>query len=208
MARAGKEQKSQISPKAGETLTPNTPKRSPAQIKRLEALGERLNQKNRCKLAKNEKTGSYYSAEPETGMAILQAMEATGTTNQDAANLLIGQVVNAQAGRDQLDCANAAVALMQGIDPQDELEGLLAAQMVATHNLSMEYARRAMGKDVNRDQADSLINRTTKLMNVFTRQVEALNKYRNRGQQKITVQHVQVSDGGQAIIGDVHQGEK
>jgi hypothetical protein len=33
--------------------------------------------------------------------------------------------------------------------------------------------------------------------------MEALKRYRTRGEQKITVQHVSVNDGGQAIVGNV-----
>ena len=45
-----------------------------------------------------------------------------------------------------------------------------------------------------------------KLARTFTRQVEALKKYRSTGEQTIRVQHVNVSDGGQAIVGNVQTG--
>jgi hypothetical protein len=49
-------------------------------------------------------------------------------------------------------------------------------------------------------------------MNKFARtyimQMDALKRYRSKGEQKVTVQHVTVSDGGQAIVGDVHQQAK
>ena len=35
--------------------------------------------------------------------------------------------------------------------------------------------------------------------------MEALKRYRTGGEQKVTVQHVSVNDGGQAIVGDVVQ---
>ena len=34
-------------------------------------------------------------------------------------------------------------------------------------------------------------------------QVEALKRYRTGGEQKVTVQHVTVNEGGQAIVGSV-----
>jgi hypothetical protein len=38
-------------------------------------------------------------------------------------------------------------------------------------------------------------------------QVEALKRYRTGGQQKVTVEHVTVNEGGQAIVGNVtHKG--
>jgi hypothetical protein len=35
--------------------------------------------------------------------------------------------------------------------------------------------------------------------------MEALKRYRTGGEQKVTVQHVSVSEGGQAIVGNVTQ---
>ena len=35
------------------------------------------------------------------------------------------------------------------------------------------------------------------------RQVEALKNYRSKGEQRMVVQHVNVAEGGQAIVGDV-----
>ena len=38
--------------------------------------------------------------------------------------------------------------------------------------------------------------------------MEALNRYRGKGQQKMTVEHVHVHDGGQAMVGQfTHEGE-
>jgi len=36
------------------------------------------------------------------------------------------------------------------------------------------------------------------------RTLEALQRYRGKGQQKVTVEHVHVNAGGQAIVGTVH----
>jgi hypothetical protein len=38
--------------------------------------------------------------------------------------------------------------------------------------------------------------------------MEALKRYRTGGEQKVTVQHVTVSEGGQAIVGNVTQGQR
>ncbi len=39
---------------------------------------------------------------------------------------------------------SATVAALAGIAPKDELEGMMAAQLVAAHNATMECYRRAM----------------------------------------------------------------
>ena len=42
-----------------------------------------------------------------------------------------------------------------------------------------------------------------KLLRVFREQLQALQRYRGKGQQKVTVEHVHVHAGGQAIGGCV-----
>ncbi len=45
-----------------------------------------------------------------------------------------------------------------------------------------------------------------KLSRTYTMLVEALNRHRGKGQQKVTVEHVHVHQGGQAIVGSVEAG--
>ena len=42
-----------------------------------------------------------------------------------------------------------------------------------------------------------------KLMRTYTAQVEALARLRRGGEQRVIVQHVNVNEGGQAIVGAV-----
>ncbi len=44
-----------------------------------------------------------------------------------------------------------------------------------------------------------------KLTRSFTNQMEGLRKYHNGGEQKVTVQHVNVNEGGQAVVGNINQ---
>lgn len=101
---------------------------------------------------------------------------------------------------------NGALSAMNGIAPRDELECMLAAQMVAIHMASMESARQAATSDTPEHRAMNL-KQAGQLMRTFTQQLEALNKHRGKGQQKMTVEHVHVHDGGQAIVGNVQGGE-
>ena len=99
-----------------------------------------------------------------------------------------------------------ALAMLCGINPQDELEGALAAQMVAIHYASLEMMRRAMHENQTVEGTNEAINRAVKLSRTFALQMEVLQKYRTKGQQMIQVQHVQVNEGGQAIVGNVKTG--
>jgi len=106
----------------------------------------------------------------------------------------------------KVDRCNIALAALHGIKPKDELEGMLAVQMVGTHNLAMTFMARAMLEGQTCDGVDANISRATKLMRTFTAQIEALNRYRGQGQQKVIVEHVHVNEGGQAIVGLIGEG--
>ena len=70
---------------------------------------------------------------------------------------------------------------------------------------TMEFARKLKNTDYI-SQQDSAERAFNKLARTFTTQVEALKRYRSRGQQTITVEHVTVNAGGQAIVGNVETG--
>ena len=53
------------------------------------------------------------------------------------------------------------------------------------------------------DARVNYMNLANKFMRTFTSQIEALNKHRGKGQQKVIVEHVHVNAGGQAIVGNV-----
>lgn len=100
---------------------------------------------------------------------------------------------------------NATVAFMVRTKPADELEGMMAAQLFAAHNAAMECYRRAMIKDQPAEGRALNLNQANKLSRTYTTLLDALNRYRGKGgQQKVTVEHVHVYDGGQAAIGNLN----
>jgi len=50
------------------------------------------------------------------------------------------------------------------------------------------------------------LNQANKLSRTYASLLEALNRHRGKGQQKVTVEHVHVHAGGQAIVGAVEAG--
>jgi hypothetical protein len=77
---------------------------------------------------------------------------------------------------------------------------MMAAQLFASHAAAMDYYRRAMlpgqtdyGREMN-------LTHVAKLTRANAAQVEALAKHRNKGQQKVIVEHVHVYEGGQAAF--------
>jgi hypothetical protein len=101
---------------------------------------------------------------------------------------------------------SATIAGLVGIGPNDELEGMLAAQLVACHNASMECYRRAMIGEQTFEGRRENLSQANKLSRTYATLLEALNRHRGKGQQKVTVEHVHVHEGGQAIVGNVEGG--
>jgi hypothetical protein len=81
---------------------------------------------------------------------------------------------------------------------------MLAAQMAAVHMAALASARRLALAD-SLPQQDAAERAVNKLSRTYATQMEALKRYRSGGEQNVTVQHVSVSEGGQAIVGNVTQ---
>ena len=143
--------------------------------------------------------------EPAVGQVLL--MGALGTTDADFLKGLLGQLANAGTKGRVVDehGLNFMLAVVKGVEPRDQLEAMLAAQMAAVHSATMTFARR-LNHVENIPQQDSAVCAFTKLARTFAAQVEALKRYRTGGEQKVTVEHVTVNEGGQAIVGSVTHG--
>jgi hypothetical protein len=99
----------------------------------------------------------------------------------------------------------AVLAVLDGSEPQNEVEAMLLIQMATTHALAMKLSRRLCTVDTI-EQNDSASVTLARLQRTFTTQVEALANLRRGGRQKMTVEHVHVHAGGQAIVGNVTTG--
>ena len=146
----------------------------------------------------------------EVAITPAQGQAISGSSNLSLCEGLINQLIGTIPGltRDEYGehRAHAALAMMEEIGPRDGLEGMLAAQMIAIHNLALECARRAALPNQTLDSMSAEVSRVAKLTRTFTAQMEALQRYRTGGRQKIVVQHVNVESGGQAVVGDVSGG--
>jgi hypothetical protein len=100
----------------------------------------------------------------------------------------------------------AFLCFMAGVEPKDELEGMLASQLLASHNAAMECYRRAMVPEQTFEGRRENLSQANKLSRTHATLLEALNRHRGKGQQKVTVEHVHVHEGGQAIVGNVEGG--
>jgi hypothetical protein len=102
---------------------------------------------------------------------------------------------------EQLVKAQAAISEMS---PQNATEAMLAAQMIATHDTAMCFLARATAPDQCVELIDRNVLRATRLMRLFGEQLEATQRLKGKtGQQRVTVEHVHVNAGGQAVVGAV-----
>jgi hypothetical protein len=151
---------------------------------------------------------------PDGLLRYVKLSEAFGTADFDLQNCLLAQVAGTFEGTVSSDghdnkavvaATNMALAILNGIQPQDEFEGMLVVQMIGVHNVAMAAIRRGMLKDQTFVGIQANADRATKMLRTFAVQMEALKKYRTSGPQKTIVENVNVNEGGQAIVGTVNQ---
>ena len=144
---------------------------------------------------------------PDQALGFSLLMEATGTTDFKFLHGLLGQLVDAGSknGEPNENDVNFLFAVIKGAEPRDQFEAMLAAQMAAVHMRTMSFARKLANAEYL-PQHDSAERGFNKLARTYTMEMDALKRYRTGGQQKVTVEHVTVNEGGQAIVGNVETG--
>ena len=132
-----------------------------------------------------------------------------GTDCKELAESLLKQCLlplsRAELGGDSRDSKALMLEIVEDIGPRDAVERLLAVQMATTHVALMRVGMKFAHADVM-SQFEAFERAYNKLARTYTAQVEALRKHRNGGKQTVTVQHVNVGNGGQAIVGHVEAG--
>jgi hypothetical protein len=93
--------------------------------------------------------------------------------------------------------------LLAELRPGNILEGLLITQMIGIHEAALGFLKTSTADDMGQFR-DQNVSRSTRLMRLFLEQLEQLQRMRgNTRQQRVTVEHVHVNAGGQAIVGVV-----
>jgi hypothetical protein len=138
------------------------------------------------------------------GYALLQ--EAIGTCSREFLGTILVQLGHVCSRNGTIDPVQLdfMFSVVRDIRPPDQIVAMLAIQMAAVHWLMifpLESGSRLSNLG-EQEIADRMFNRLTR---TFAMQIEALKRYRTGGEQKVTVQHVSVNEGGQAIVGNVTQ---
>lgn len=101
---------------------------------------------------------------------------------------------------------NIALQLLVELAPQSALERLLVAQLIACDKAASQCLNIGFNDTNASDARRKYLGLGLQFQSVLVRQIEALAKLRNGGQQRVTVEHVHVHQGGQAVIGNVQGG--
>ena len=127
-----------------------------------------------------------------------RVLEAFGSDSREFQTYCLHHLLNLlPEGEDYTLPVNSAVAMLAAISPKDELEAMLAVQMVASNHMSMLSMRRCANSETLESRQMNG-NLATKFSRTFNSQMEALDRHRRGGKQ--IVEHVHVNAGGQAVI--------
>lgn len=166
----------------------------------------------------NKKTelGVSVSGNAETGLTVETTSETSlqkvfGTQHPEMADALMRhclKVLNNNETDDENPSSDERlfmVTVVAEIEPRDTVERMLAVQMAATH-VALVRSARWLATSNQLEQVQAHYSGYSKLSRIYALQAETLRKHRNGGKQTVTVQHVNVEGGGQAIVGDVTHG--
>jgi len=100
------------------------------------------------------------------------------------------------------DCTALALDAGNSIRAENSLEKMLAHQLALAHKVVFEVTDRAQFEP-NAVEKARFLNLAARLMETFQKGLLTLQRIRSGGEQNITVQHLHVTQGGQAIVGNL-----
>lgn len=181
----------------------------------LAAEPEDAVKKRIAKIRQQQKAATYAKNEdgeftqiPENKLMV----EAFATTHAVLTVGLLDQASQAVPRRseDKTDVhyLNFALQAMHALAPRDGLEAMLCTQLVGLQALGMRFLERAARPGQTDEGIETNVIRGNRCLRTFAQTAEVLRAYRSKGEQKVTVKHVHVYDGGQAIVGNVGRAKK
>ena len=174
---------------------------------------------NKCPIKiefeKNNKTikdikveNSFVDQEKSKGVAFEKALKKLLKCNDFEASLSLLHLAMLSLPKNlsEIDTLNYNVILqfLHSLKPKDEIEVMLISQMLALHAQGLSLIGNVKNS-TNLNQINSYSNASTKLLRLFQETLKTLLSYRNKGQQKIIVENVNVNSGGKAIVGNLQK---
>ncbi len=134
---------------------------------------------------------------PQEVLGISSALLAGRLAEQAATTQ---RLPGAEDAKSYLELGASAVAALGELAPGNAVEALLATQMVASHNASLDLLRLA----VSDGQQDRIIEERTRqyarVSDVFLKQLDRFMRQRGRQRQTIRIEHVRVVEDGKVTV--------
>jgi hypothetical protein len=157
----------------------------------------------RAKIAVTNQSGDTQISPPEgeQGSFALTIYEAFATSSGDVVQTRLSEIYRHFKGRgaDSAENINSALAFVGGCSPENEHQSAMATQMALLHDAAL-HALRCAGSTDSMLQYEAYSNQANKLSRTFATMTEAYAKLQRGGVQ--TVKHVNVYEGGQAVVAD------
>jgi hypothetical protein len=132
---------------------------------------------------------------------------ASGTKYAEVGDAIVCQVGQCLVERGSADAAerlSRAVNSLEEMKPANLTEAMLAGQMLTANTAAQRFLAFALVDGQTAEGADRNVTRAVRLMRIFIEQIDAMQRLKGRtGQQRVVVEHVNVQEGGQAIVGAV-----
>ncbi len=124
---------------------------------------------------------------------LVDTLESPNSISVDASEQRMRLAAGAGVLQSAVDAANSAQAV-------NSLEKMLCHQLSAVHSAGMKLVSRVGGGGMPPVEEARLANAAARMMQIFQEGVLTLQKLKTGGRQTMIVQHVQVSDGGNALV--------
>ena len=124
---------------------------------------------------------------------LVDTLENPNSVSVDASERRLYLAAGAGVLQSAVDAANSGCA-------ENSLEKMLCHQLAAAHSAAMKLVGRVGGGGMPIVEESRLANAAGRMMQIFQEGVLTLQKLKTGGRQTMIVQHVQVSDGGNALV--------
>ena len=134
--------------------------------------------------------------------------QAFGNTLSDEfAEVMLGKLITAlrPGPFDHLDEAtlNAAIALIASVNPQTELQALIAVQIAATGFAGLKFLRQSQ-HHMDEIYIDVYGSYAAKLFRLQLEMIHTLDRHQRGNKQTVEVRHVHIHSGAQGVVGIVN----
>jgi hypothetical protein len=142
-------------------------------------------------------TGGLTPEQRRTEIDIVDTLENPTMINLGASQLRMEALQTLGILQPAMDAA-------QSIQADNSIEKMLVHQMIALHFAGMDMMKRSAGAGYFSEPEPAVrtryLNAGVRAFDGYREHMMAFVKFKARGQQTVVVQHVNVSDGGQAIV--------